>query len=301
MSPSSSWSGSATASHAMAVPLLGYQRGLRPGLRAADLDEAVADPRRQWGCGWWAGPRTMWPSRTSNCGLVQRAGDHAVDHRAAGQQGARVAAHVVERVDARLAGASSTLRPSTSTPLGSPSLSSSAATVLTQRFGALLPRRVDHRRPGPERGARPRSPRPWWPPCSPRRERGRTAVPGEAGGQRRRLQQRWRRPLSRPWKRPTRRSSPSLTVQSATPVTAVATAAARPAALSVAAASSLTRGGGVVADHVEQQRPDQKPIGRSRARGAARARPSARRAATPPRGCRGTGRRRAARPRRRCR
>jgi hypothetical protein len=70
--------------------------------------------------------------------------------------------------------------------------------------------------------------------------------------------------FSIPWNSPTRRSSPSLTVQSVTPVAAVAAAATSPAALSVAAGSIRAPFPAVSLPSASSTTvPDHSPIGRS--------------------------------------
>ena len=69
--------------------------------------------------------------------------------------------------------------------------------------------------------------------------------------------------LSTPWNNPTLRSWSSLTVQSTTPVAAVATAAAMPAAVNTPAGSRPPSGAGSPLVRSRSIDPAQNPMGRS--------------------------------------
>ena len=302
MSPSSSWSVSATASHAMAFLLRLSRACARAGSRGPRSSRCGPATAGQ-AAGGGPGPRTMWPSRTSNCDSCSGQVTTQSTTGPAGQQRARVAAHVVDaRRRSRPRGRAAPCGPRRRRPWARGRAGRRSATVFTQRVGpVLLATRLTIAAAALHEVAADEARRRRDGHAGHAERARRAAVPGEPGGQRRALQRRGR--------------AVEQAVEEADP--AVLAVAHRPVGhagdgrghrrrearrAERARRVQLALGGGVV------RRPCRAAASRTRsrsggrrARGAARARPTARRAAARRRGCRGTGRRRAARRRRRCR
>ena len=264
MSPSSSWSRSAIASHAMG--LSSGSGGPGPRLGAAHLDPSVAGPRREHGLRVVGGPADDAPVPQIEAGIVQRAGDHAARRPAPRlsrapawlQRSSRAYSLAVGAVQQHLPALDLDPDRAAVRELGVGDRTDPAARAGGRRHP------VDHDRPALHQVPADEARRP---PVAamlvtPSARAGRRCPVSRAASDA--ACSATPAVLSRPWNSPTRRSSPSLTVQSVMPVATVPTAAARPAALSVAAGSIRSSPAGTsLPSRSSTSAPDQKPIGRS--------------------------------------